>query len=30
MKAYDRLLKKAVDSFAVTFRKRAASGLQSG
>jgi len=30
MKAYDVLLKKAVDSIAVTFRKRAASGLQSG
>ena len=30
MKAYDGLLKKAVDSLAATFRKRAASGLQSG
>jgi hypothetical protein len=30
MKAYDTLLKKAVDSLAVTFRKRAASGLLSG
>ena len=30
MKAYDTLLQKAVDSLAVTFRKRAASGLQSG
>jgi len=30
MKVYDHLLKKAVDSLAVTFRKRAASGLQSG
>ncbi len=30
MKAYDALLKKAVDSLAATFRKRAASGLQSG
>ncbi|MCX7144203.1 MAG: hypothetical protein NT123_24835 [Proteobacteria bacterium] len=30
MKAYDVLLKKAVDSVAATFRKRAASGLQSG
>ncbi len=30
MKAYDTLLKKAVDSLAATFRKRAASGLQSG
>ena len=29
MKAYDTLLKKAVDSLAATFRKRAASGLQS-
>ena len=30
MKAYDQLLQKAVDSLAVTFRKRAAAGLQSG
>jgi len=30
MKAYDELLQKAVDSLAATFRKRAASGLQSG
>ena len=30
MKAYDALLQKAVDSLATTFRKRAASGLQSG
>jgi len=30
MKAYDVLLKKAVASVAATFRKRAASGLQSG
>jgi hypothetical protein len=30
MKAYDTLLKKAVDSLAVTFRKRAASGLLLG
>lgn len=30
MKAYDSLLQKAVDSLAATFRKRAASGLQSG
>jgi hypothetical protein len=30
MKAYDQLLQKAVDSVATTFRKRAASGLQSG
>ncbi len=30
MKAYDTLLKKAVDSLAATFRKRASSGLQSG
>lgn len=30
MKFYDGLLKKAVDSIAVTFRRRAASGLQSG
>jgi SNF2 family DNA or RNA helicase len=30
MKSYDTLLKKAVDSLAATFRKRAASGLQSG
>ncbi len=30
MKAYDHLLHKAVDSLAATFRKRAASGLQSG
>jgi SNF2 family DNA or RNA helicase len=30
MKVYDVLLKKAVDSVAATFRKRAASGLQSG
>ncbi|MEP6670303.1 MAG: helicase-related protein [Chthoniobacter sp.] len=29
MKTYDHLLKKAVDSLASTFRKRAASGLQS-
>ena len=30
MKTYDTLLQKAVDSLAATFRKRAASGLQSG
>ena len=30
MKAYDIFLHKAVNSLAVTFRKRAASGLQSG
>jgi hypothetical protein len=30
MKAYDVLLQKAVNSVAATFRKRAASGLQSG
>ena len=30
MKAYDALLQKAMDSVAVTFRKRAASVLQSG
>ncbi len=30
MNTYDVLLKKAVDSIATTFRKRAASGLQSG
>lgn len=30
MKAYDMLLQKAVDSIAATFRKRTASGLQSG
>lgn len=30
MQTYDFLLKKAVDSLAITFRKRAASGLQSG
>lgn len=30
MKTYDILLQKAVDSLAATFRKRAASGLQSG
>jgi len=30
MKVYDTLLRKAVDSLAATFRKRAASGLQSG
>ncbi|MCZ7558503.1 MAG: helicase-related protein [Bacteroidia bacterium] len=30
MKAYDTLLHKAVASLAATFRKRAASGLQSG
>lgn len=30
MKFYDGLLRKAVDSIAVTFRRRAASGLQSG
>jgi SNF2 family DNA or RNA helicase len=30
MKAYDTLLQKAVDSLAATFRKRAASALQSG
>ena len=30
MKVYDTLLQKAVDSLAATFRKRAASGLQSG
>ena len=30
MKAYDTLLRKAVDSLAATFRKRAASGLLTG
>ena len=30
MKVYDALLKKAVDSISVMFRKRTASGLQSG
>lgn len=30
MKAYDKLLQKAVDSVVATFRKRAASGLQVG
>lgn len=30
MKAYNVLLQKAVESVAATFRKRAASGLQSG
>ena len=30
MKPYDKLLQKAVDSLAATFRTRAASGLQSG
>ena len=30
MKPYDTLLQKAVDSLTATFRKRAASGLQSG
>lgn len=30
MRVYDTLVKKAVDSIAATFRKRAASGLQSG
>ena len=30
MKAYDTLMQKAVDSIAATFRKRSASGLQSG
>ena len=30
MQVYDTLLQKAVDSLAATFRKRAASGLQSG
>ena len=30
MKAYNGLLQRAVDSLAATFRKRAASGLQSG
>ena len=30
MKTYDTLLQKAVNSLAATFRKRAASGLQSG
>jgi len=30
MKAYDQLLQKAVESVAATFRKRAASGLQTG
>jgi hypothetical protein len=29
MKDYDQLLQKAVESVAATFRKRAASGLQS-
>ncbi len=30
MEAYDKLLRKAVESLAATFRKRAAAGLQSG
>jgi len=30
MKAYDKLLQKAVESIASTFRKRAAAGLQTG
>ena len=30
MKAYDKLLQKAVDSVVATYRKRAANGLQSG
>ena len=30
MQGYEKLLQKAVDSVAATFRKRAASGLQSG
>ncbi len=30
MKIYDKLLQKAVDSLATTFRRRASSGLQSG
>jgi hypothetical protein len=30
MKVYDVLLQKAVESITATFRKRAASGLQSG
>ena len=30
MQVYDALVQKAVDSLAATFRKRAASGLQSG
>lgn len=30
MKTYDALLRKAVESLAVTFRKRAAFGLRSG
>ena len=30
MRVYDVLLRKAVDSIGATFRKRAASGLQSG
>jgi SNF2 family DNA or RNA helicase len=30
MKVYDKLLQKAVDSLAATFRRRAAAGLQSG
>jgi hypothetical protein len=30
MEIYGTLLRKAVDSIAVTFRKRVASGLQSG
>jgi len=30
MQVYDKLLQRAVDSVAVTFRKRAASGLQTG
>ena len=30
MQVYDVLLQKAVESVAATFRKRAASGLQSG
>ena len=30
MGTYDVLLRKAVESIAATFRKRAASGLQSG
>ena len=30
MKAYDKLLRKAVDSVAATSRKRVATGLQTG
>ena len=30
MQAYDKLMQKAVDSVVATFRKRAATGLQTG